>query len=138
MVHRSSRIFLHRQIRRRERPLFANQNVEIVIGGVNASMTLSAEGGPEDDEVLRDACVDDIHGAHGAPSVAENPFGRVDVESNLVGWVRLRQVFDNVLHHRRSIIRVRRRSDGRLCQLVQALGIEDIPSVLFEFESQEL
>lgn len=118
MVHASSGIPLHLQVRRRERPLLSDQNVKVVVGGVYTSMSLRAKRGPEDDEVLGDARVDDVHRAHGTPGVAEYPFSMVGVQSDLGGRVRLGEVGKDILSHEGRVIRVWRGSDGSLCQLV--------------------
>lgn len=62
-----------------ERPLLANEDVEVVICGMQPTMSLGTEGRTEDDEIFSNGCVDDVHGTHGTPSIVEHPFRRVGV-----------------------------------------------------------
>lgn len=68
-----SRIPLHLQRARPEGPLFAHKDVEIVVCSVQTRVSFCAERRPEDDEVLGDARVDNVHRAHGSARVVEHP-----------------------------------------------------------------
>ena len=67
-------VALHLQRTRLERPLLADEDVEVVVGGVETRVALGAERRAKDDEVLGDARVDDVHRAHRAAGIAEHPF----------------------------------------------------------------
>lgn len=123
---------------RRKRPLLAGQDVEIVVGGVQAAMTLGSERRSEEDEVLGDAGVDDVHGAHGTPGVIEHPFRRdfvrgcrgnavnVEPDSRVRGdGVGRGEVGEDVGHHRVCVIRIKR--DRLFCNGMQFNGVKDIP-----------
>ena len=71
---------LHLERARLERPLFADKDMEIVVGGVKARVALRTEWRAKDDEVLRDARVYDVHRAHRAACIVEDPFGAVCVD----------------------------------------------------------
>lgn len=76
----------------------------------------------EDDQVLGDGGVDDVHGTHGTTSVVEHPLLIVvHVRSNAVALV---QLVDDVLDNSLSIVAVS--ADGALGQIVKVLGIEDV------------
>lgn len=62
-----------------ERPLFANEDVEVIIRGMQPTMSLGAEGRTKDDEIFSNGRVNDVHGTHSTPSVVEHPFGGVGV-----------------------------------------------------------
>ena len=72
-VHVTRLVALHLQRARLERPLLADEDVEVVVGGVEARVALGAERRAKDDEVLGDARVDDVHRAHRAAGVVEHP-----------------------------------------------------------------
>lgn len=79
-VHVTGLIPLHLQRARLERPLLADEDMEVVVGGVKARVTLRTEWRAKDDEVLCDARVDDVHRAHRAAGIVEHPFGAVRVD----------------------------------------------------------
>lgn len=54
-VHAAGRVHLGLELARHERVLRARQDVEVVVGSVAPAVALGADGGAEDDEVLRDA-----------------------------------------------------------------------------------
>ena len=58
---------------RLEDPLLALEDVEIVVGGVKTGVPFGSKWGSENDQVLGDRGVDDVHCAHRAPGVVENP-----------------------------------------------------------------
>ena len=66
-------VALHLERTRLERPLLADEDVEVVVRGVEARVALGAERRAKDDEVLGDARVDDVHRAHRAAGVVEHP-----------------------------------------------------------------
>ena len=127
-MHVARAVDLHVQVRGVERPLFPNEDVEVVIGGVHTSVAFGTERRAEDDEVLRNACVDDVHRTHRAASVADDPLGRVCVQSDDGGWVLRGEVGDNVGDDSVNVVRVC--LDRVLGEGVEGLGIEDIPAVL--------
>ena len=79
-VHITRSVALHLQRARLERPLLADEDMEIVVGGMKARVALRTEWRAKDDEVLGDARVDDVHRAHRAAGIVEDPFGAVRVE----------------------------------------------------------
>lgn len=127
-MHAPSRIPLHLQSTWLELPLLADQNVKVVVGGMQPRVPLRPEWCSEDDQVLGDARVDDIHRAHCAAGVVEHPFGRVRVERDLRRWVGSGEVCDDVGYHARSV--VWRGCNGCLRKFVDRGWVEDIPSVL--------
>ena len=80
MVHAAGAVPLHLELPGAEGPLLADEDVEVVVSGVQAGVALCAERGAKHDEVLGDGGVDDVHGAHGPAGVVEHPLGRVRVE----------------------------------------------------------
>ena len=98
-VHAPSRVALHRQVGRVERPLLTDQDIEVIVGGVDARVPLRPERRPEHDQVLRHARVQDEHRAHCAARVVKHPLGRVRVERDLGGGVGRGEVRDDVLDH---------------------------------------
>lgn len=79
-MHVSRRVLFHLQRARRKRPLLSDQDVKIIIAGMQPRVALRAEGCAKDDEVLGDRGVDDVHRAHRATGVAEHPFVLARVE----------------------------------------------------------
>ena len=77
----------HLQRARSKGPLFSNQDIEIVISGVQPRVSLRPQRRAKDDQVFGDTCVDNVHGAHCAAGVVEYPFFLVGVDPNLRGWV---------------------------------------------------
>ena len=75
---------LHLELTGSECPLLSDEDIEVVVCSVQSSVSFRPERGTEDDEILRDACVDDVHGTHGTTSIVENPFLLIGVDSNLV------------------------------------------------------
>ncbi len=87
---------LHLQAPRCERPLLPDQNVKIVISGMQPRVSLCAQRRAEYDEVLSDARVDDVHRAHRTAGVAEDPFVLARVEGNERGGIVRGEVRDDV------------------------------------------
>ena len=87
IMHGPRSIPFHFQRTGSKGPLFSNQDVEIIISGVQPRVSLRPQRRAKDDQVFGDACVDDVHGAHGAASIVEYPFLFVRVDPNLRGWV---------------------------------------------------
>ena len=129
MVHVTRLVHLPLIRARTEGPLLTHQDVKVVVRGVHARVPLRTERRTEDDEVLRDARVNKVHRAHGTARVVEHPLGGVGVQADLRGRVRRGEVRVDVVDDRGHVARVR--GDGGLRDLVQALGVEDIPAVLF-------
>ena len=76
----------------------------------------------EDDQVLGDGGVDNVHGTHGTTSVVEHPLLIVvDVGSNALALV---QLVDNVLDNGLGIVAVG--ADGALLEIVKVLGVENV------------
>ena len=134
-VHVAGAVPLHLEGTGLERPLLTNEDVEIIIGGVQARVTLGAKGRAEDDEVLGDAGVDDVHRAHRAACVAEHPFGAVGVDGQAGAWVSGGEIGEDVRDHARCVIWGR--SNGGELELVEMDGIEDIPLILGSINKDE-
>ena len=130
VVHGSRCVALHLQLGRRERPLLADENVEVVIRGVYASVSFRAQRRAENDDVLRDTRVDNVHRTHGTACVVEHPLRRVRVQRDARVRVCLREVLRDVVDHEVDVVRVGRRGDRGLRELVQALGVEVVEAVL--------
>jgi len=111
-----------------ERPLLADEDVEVVVGGVEARVALGAEGRAKDDEVLGDARVDDVHRAHRAARVVEDPFGAVRVDREARAWVGRGEIGDDVGDHARRV--VGRHGESGQLELVEMDGIKEVPSIL--------
>ena len=79
-VHVPRLVPLHLQRARLERPLLTNEDMEVVVGGVEARVALRTKWRAKDDEVLGDARMDDVHRAHRAAGIVEHPFGAVRVD----------------------------------------------------------
>ena len=63
-------------------PLFALEDVEVVVGRMKAGMSLGTKRGAENDQVLGDGRMYNVHGAHRASGVVEYPFRSVRVEDD--------------------------------------------------------
>ncbi|KAJ9477967.1 hypothetical protein PHBOTO_001549 [Pseudozyma hubeiensis] len=83
MVDRSGRVVFCLERASWESVLVPGQDVEVVVGGVTTSVTLGADGSAEEDEILRDRRVDDVHATHRTTGVVEHPL-RFDAEVVLV------------------------------------------------------
>ena len=129
-VHVAGPIPLHFERAGLERPLLADEDVEVVVGGVEARVALRSERRAKDDEVLRDARVDHVHRAHRAPGVVEDPFGAVRVERHAARAARVGrgEIGEDVRDHAGRV--VGRRGEGGQLQLVQVDRIKDVPSIL--------
>lgn len=76
----------------------------------------------EDDQVLGDTGVDDVHGPHGTAGVVEDPLLiEVDV---VLGTRQLAELVDDVLHNGPSVVSVG--SDAALRQVVEVRWLEDV------------
>lgn len=76
----------------------------------------------EDDQVLGDAGVDDVHGAHGAAGVVKHP---LLIEVNVALCADLRaELVDDVLDHRSRVVPVR--CYRPLRKVVQLSRLEDV------------
>jgi len=75
-------VSLHLKCAGFKRPLFADQDMEVIICSVQSGMALRAKGSSKDDEIFRDGRVDDVHGTHGASGVVEDPFRGVGIDNN--------------------------------------------------------
>ena len=128
VVHTASGVPLHLQLGWCEGPLLADEDVEVVVGGVHACVALGADGGAEDDEVLGDAGVDNVHATHGTAGIVEHPLGRVGVDGNDAWGVLSREVGDDVGNDGVDVIWVF--VYGCLCQVTEVFRREDIPPVL--------
>jgi len=65
-----------------EDPLFAMEDVEVVVGSVKTGMSLGSEWGAKNDQVFGDGRMDDVHGTHGASSVVEHPLRSVGIKND--------------------------------------------------------
>lgn len=117
-MHAPRRIALHRQIGRGKRPLFTDEDIEVVVRSVHSRMALCSNRRAEHDKVLGDAGVDNVHGTHRAARVVEHPLLRVWVECYLCGGVGLCEVGDDVRGHESGIIGCGRGSDRGLGKFV--------------------
>ena len=124
-VHVTGVVPLHLQRARLERPLLSDEDVEVLMGGVEAQVSLRTERRAKDDQVLRDARV---RRAHRAAHVVEDPFRAVRVDRDARACVRRGQIGDDVRDHARCVVG-RCGERGRL-ELVQMDRIKDIPSIL--------
>ena len=127
-VHVTGTVPLHLQRARLERPLLPDEDVEVVVGGVEARVSLRTERRAKDDQVLRDARVDHVHRAHRAARVVEDPFRAVRVDRDARARVRRGQIRDDVRDHARRV--VGRCGERGQLELVQMDRIKDIPSIL--------
>lgn len=127
-MHVTRAVPLHLQRARLERPLLSDEDVEVVVGGVEARVSLRTERRAEDDEVLRDARVDHVHRAHRAARVAEDPFGAVRVERDARARIGRGEIGDDVRDHARCV--VGRCGERGQLELVQMDRIKDVPSIL--------
>lgn len=76
----------------------------------------------EDDQVLGDTGVDDVHGPHGTAGVVEDPLLiEVDV---VLGTRQLAELVDDVLDNGPSVVSVG--SDAALRQVVEVRWLEDV------------
>jgi hypothetical protein len=76
VVHRALGVPLHDERVPRRRPLLTLEDVEVVVRRVPARVSLGAQRRAEHDQVLGHARVQDVHAAHGAAGVVEDPLGR--------------------------------------------------------------
>lgn len=129
-VHVAGAVALHLERAGAERPLLADEDVEVVVGGVEARVTLGAERRAKDDEVLGDARVDDVHGAHRAAGVVEDPLRAVRVERYVRARVGRGEVGEDVRDHARGV--VGRGGERGELQLVEVDRVEYVPSILEE------
>ena len=127
-VHVTGAVPLHLQRARLERPLLPDEDVEVVVGGVQARVSLRTQRRAKDDQVLRDARVDHVHRPHRAARVVEHPFRAVRVDRDARARVRRGQVGDDVRDHACRV--VGRCGERRQLELVQMDRIKDIPSIL--------
>lgn len=72
--------------------------------------------------------MDNVHGAHGTPSVVKNPLRLVRVDTYDGRGIGFCEVCDDVGYHTSSV--VRGGGDSRIGELVEKDGIENIPPVL--------
>lgn len=148
------RILLAHQLIRRLRPLRALEDEEVIVGGMPPRVTLGAERRAEDDDVLGDARVDQVHAAHAAARVVEHPFARerrdllraqrLARQRRGGGGGRRRVRGERVRCHVRSVGFLEAADDvvhdagGRvgvegervIDEGLEGLGVEDVPSVL--------
>ena len=101
-------------------------------------MTLGADRGTKEDQVLGNRSVDDVHASHGAAGVVKHPLG-LDAKVVLVD-VRRRlgvgtQVVENVVKDGRSVARVL--GDGGRGDLVDPLVIKDVEARANRVESSD-
>jgi hypothetical protein len=127
-VHVTGSVPLHLQRARLERPLLPGEDVEVVVGRVEARVALRAERRAKDDEVLGDARVDDVHRAHRAAGVVEDPFGAVRVERYARARIAGGEIAQDVRDHAGCV--VGRGGERGELQLVEMHWVEDVPSVL--------
>lgn len=111
--------------------MFTNQDIKVVVRGVKSSVSFCTERGAEDDEILCDRGMNDVHGTHGTAGVVEHPFFLVGVDGDFVGRLRvsLREVCDNMVDDGWHVV-LRRSSNGVLRDRMQELRGEDIPPIL--------
>jgi hypothetical protein len=125
---------------RRECPLLTLEDVEEVVGRVQARMALRTERRAEEDEVLRDAGVDDVHGAHGAAGVVQDPVVLVMMRDRRRGVVNVKmdaarhsgvgggEVCEDMREHSVGVVGIER--DGLLGDGMKLDRVKDIPPML--------
>ncbi len=128
VVHGARTVDLHGEIRGIERPLLPNEDVEVVVGSVHAGVALGTEGRAEDDEVLGDARVDDVHRTHCTTGVADHSLGGIGVEGDDRRRVLRGEVGDDMRDNGVDVVRMR--LDRVLGEGMEGLGGENIPAVL--------
>lgn len=122
------------------------ENMEIVIGGVASSVAFCSKGSPKDDKVFSNACVDNIHSAgqagsvavkkkagpqkpsvpHCAASIVEHPFVLPGID--VFRSVRSGKIGNNVVDDAAGVIRVL--GNRVLGEFVQKWLIKNVPSFL--------
>lgn len=75
MVDTSRRIMFCLERTCRERILATRQDVEVVVCGVSSSVTLGSNGSSEEDQVLGDGSMNDVHASHSTTGIVKHPFG---------------------------------------------------------------
>ncbi|KAG6871472.1 hypothetical protein C0993_003255, partial [Termitomyces sp. T159_Od127] len=124
VMHGPWHVPFHLEGARQEGPLLTDEDMKIVIDGVQAGVSLRAERGAEDDEVLSDAGVDDVHGAHCASGVVEDPFVSVGVEPQLRRRVCGGEVGEDVRNNPARVVGAG--DDGGLDDFVDRGWVEDV------------
>lgn len=132
VVDGTGRVSFNLQTARSECPLLSNEDVKVVVGGVQTAVAFRTERGAENDQVLGDTSMDDVHGTHSTTGIVEHPFVHISVDTNLRRGIGLRKIPDDVVDHSSSVVGVG--LNGRLRQFVQGFGLKDIPPILGENE----
>ena len=127
-VHVARPVPLHLQRARLKRPLLSDEDMEVVVGGVEARVALCAERRTKDDKVLGDARVDDEHRTHRATSVVEHPFRAVRVDRYVRGRIGGGEIGEDVRDHTRCA--VGRCGESGELQLVEMDWVEYVPPIL--------
>ena len=97
-------ITFHLELTGSESPLLSNENMEVIIRGVNASVSLGSKWCTEDNKVFCDARMDDVHRAHGTSSIVKHPF-LVGIKAYVVIRVRFSEIRDDMRDHASGIVR---------------------------------
>ena len=132
------------EISRLKDPLFTLEDVEVVVGGVKTGMSLGTKRGAENDQVLGDGRVDDIHRTHRTSRVVEHPLRGVGIENDgrrcflegycpqRGGWRELRvfgrKVRHDVVDNSAHVFTVNRNSV--LGEAVEARWVKNVPLIL--------
>lgn len=118
-----------------ERPLLPDEDVEEVVREVHARVPLRADRRAEDEEVLGEARVHDVHRAHRPARVAQHPLGAVQVQRDAARGVFGGEVRDDVGDDGVDVVGVL--LHGCLGEGVQVIGVQDVPAVLWVVEGEE-
>lgn len=97
-------ITLHLKLTGSESPLFSNENMEIIVRGVNASVSFGSKWCTEDNKVFCDARVDDVHRAHGASSIIEYPV-LMGIKAYFIVRVCFCEIRDDMRDHAGGVVR---------------------------------
>jgi len=127
-VHVTGAVPHHLLHPRLECPLLSDEDVEVVVGGVEVRVSLRIERRAKDDQVPRNARVDHVHRPHRAARVVEHLFRAVRVDRDARAWVRRGRIGDDVRDHARRV--VGRCGERQQLELVQIDRIKDLPSIL--------
>lgn len=121
VVHAARRVPLRLVRSRCVRQLFAAQDMKVVVGRVSTSVSFSANCAAKYNEILGDAGVDNVHGAHGTARIVKDPFF---IEIDVTSGQLLAQLVDNVLDNLGRIVAVGR--NGTFGQVVQVNRVKDV------------
>ena len=132
MVHVTWPIDLWFKVTRSIGTLLANKDMEVIICSMSSGVTFCANRRSEEDQVLGEGGVKDIHSTHCATGIVEEPFRavskRVLIHSSGNSRVQSEQTRPNILEHGGGVLMI----DGNniFGNLVDFDRIKDIPTGL--------